>query len=170
MYPTGRSVPHETRRRHRASWHRAESQTPDSINKRIHRDTQQRIAALVGHPEEIRERLRELDREWDVERCLELGSATLTLTGVILAATVNKRWLWLSAAVQTFFLQHAIQGWCPPLRLWRRLGVRTQSEIEFERYALKALRGDFEALSRSSRDRGDGVRKLVAESSNGSGR
>ena len=27
--------------------------------------------------------------------------------------------------------------------LLRRLGVRTQSEIEYERYALKLLRGDF---------------------------
>ena len=40
-------------------------------------------------------------------------------------------------------LQHAVQGWCPPLAVWRRLGVRTQSEIDEERYALKALRGDF---------------------------
>jgi hypothetical protein len=123
--------------------HRAESQSPDKFNQKIHRETQQRIAALAGHPAEIRERLRELDREWDIERCLELGSATLTLTGVILGGTVNKRWLWLSAVVQTFFLQHAIQGWCPPLPLFRSLGVRTQREIEAERHALKALLGDY---------------------------
>lgn len=29
---------------------------------------------------------------------------------------------------------------------FRRLGVRTQREIERERYALKALRGDFDRL------------------------
>jgi hypothetical protein len=42
-----------------------------------------------------------------------------------------------------FLLQHAVQGWCPPLPLLRRLGVRTADEINEERYALKALRGDF---------------------------
>ena len=45
--------------------------------------------------------------------------------------------------VAGFLLQHAVQGWCPPLPVFRRLGFRTQTEIEEERYALKALRGDF---------------------------
>jgi hypothetical protein len=39
---------------------------------------------------------------------------------------------------------HAVQGWCPPVPVLRRLGFRTASEIDHERYALKALRGDFE--------------------------
>ena len=52
-----------------------------------------------------------------------------------------------------FLLQHALQGWCPPLPLLRRLGVRTQAEIERERYALKAIRGDFAGVgTRSGRD------------------
>ena len=45
-----------------------------------------------------------------------------------------------------FLLQHAIQGWCPPVPVFRRLGVRTSFEIEQERYALKSLRGDFQGL------------------------
>ena len=45
--------------------------------------------------------------------------------------------------VQGFFLQHGVEGWCPPLPIFRRLGIRMQAEIEAERYALKALRGDF---------------------------
>ena len=45
-----------------------------------------------------------------------------------------------------FLLQHAVQGWCPPLPIFRRGGVRTQAEIEQERYALKAIRGDFEQM------------------------
>jgi hypothetical protein len=45
--------------------------------------------------------------------------------------------------VLTFLFQHAVQGWCPPLPVLRRLGVRTRKEIDRERYALKALRGDF---------------------------
>jgi hypothetical protein len=38
--------------------------------------------------------------------------------------------------VQGFFLQHAIQGWCPPLPVLRRLGFRTVQEIEEERAIL----------------------------------
>ncbi|MGE3109578.1 MAG: hypothetical protein AB7O77_14675 [Phycisphaerales bacterium] len=119
--------------------HRAELHTPESINRRIHRQTQRRIAALTGHPDRIRRRLAELDREWDVERWLETGSASLTISGLILGVAVNRRWLLLSATVQGFFLQHALQGWCPPLPLFRALGTRTQREIESERHALKAL-------------------------------
>jgi hypothetical protein len=35
-----------------------------------------------------------------------------------------------------FLLQHGLQGWCPPLPVLRRLGVRTQREIDAEKYAL----------------------------------
>ena len=59
---------------------------------------------------------------------------------------MNRRWYLLPAAVATFLLQHAVQGWCPPVGLFRRLGVRTQREIDEERYALKVLRGDFDAI------------------------
>jgi len=58
----------------------------------------------------------------------------------------KRKWLLLTTMVQGFFLQHALQGWSPPVPLFRRLGFRTQNEIESERYALKALRGDFTDL------------------------
>jgi hypothetical protein len=45
--------------------------------------------------------------------------------------------------VTAFLFQHAVQGWCPPVPILRRLGFRTVTEIEQERHALKALRGDF---------------------------
>ena len=38
-------------------------------------------------------------------------------------------------------MQHALQGWCPPLPVLRRLGFRTQNEIERERYALEGVDG-----------------------------
>ena len=44
--------------------------------------------------------------------------------------------------------QHAVQGWCPPIPLLRRLGIRTSREIEIERVALKILRGDFGEATR----------------------
>ena len=87
--------------------------------------------------------MRELDREWDIERCLETAAPTFSLIGLALGATKDRRWFLLPAVVQTFFLQHALQGWCPPLPILRRFGFRTVAEIDRERYALKALRGDF---------------------------
>jgi hypothetical protein len=59
-------------------------------------------------------------------------------------------------------MQHALQGWCPPLPLLRRLGVRTQQEIERERYALKALRGDFDAVPGTSAPVPERVRAALA--------
>ena len=65
----------------------------------------------------------------------------------MLAATEDRRWLALPAIVTGFLFQHAFQGWYPPLPILRRLGFRTADEINQERHALKALRGDFEAQS-----------------------
>jgi hypothetical protein len=122
---------------------RAADQTAASVNQRIEHQTKANIAYYAQHPELIGRRLQELDQEWDIERVLEMNSAALSLIGLSLAVTRSRWWLVLPIVVQSFFLQHAIQGWCPPLPGLRRLGFRTQSEIATERYALKLLRGDF---------------------------
>ena len=62
----------------------------------------------------IKQRIVELDKEWDIERTLELNASLFALAGIILAATVNKKWLFLPGIVTTFLAQHALQGWCPP--------------------------------------------------------
>jgi hypothetical protein len=64
-----------------------------------------------------------------------------------MSVTVHRKWLALPAVVAGFFFQHALQGWCPPLPIIRALGVRTRTEIDKERYALKAARGDFRDLT-----------------------
>jgi hypothetical protein len=126
-----------------ATTKRVSAHTADPINRQIRREAAERVAYFASHPTEIPARLRDLDREWDIERTLETNASTLALTGVVLGATVDKRWLALPALVLGFLFQHAVQGWCPPVPVLRRLGFRTASEIEQERYALKALRGDF---------------------------
>ncbi len=126
---------------------RVRENTPDEINERIRQQTERNVAWYAIHPELIDGRLGELDAEWDVERALETGSSSLSLMGLTLGFTVSRKWFLLPLAVQGFFLQHSLQGWCPPLTLFRRLGLRTQTEIETERYALKALRGDFKSIA-----------------------
>ncbi|MGG5812552.1 hypothetical protein [Falsiroseomonas sp. CW058] len=120
--------------------------TAHASNRRIAARTRARIACLAERPELIDPQLRALEREWDTERVLEANAATLALTGAALGLLRDRRFLALPLAVAAFLLQHALQGWCPPLPLLRRLGVRTAREIAEERAALKALRGDFDAV------------------------
>ncbi|WP_417748792.1 hypothetical protein [Rosistilla oblonga] len=127
---------------------RVESHTCEAINREIAEQTQSRIAHYsTKSSREISERLRELDHEWDIERALECNASALAFSGVMLSATVDKRWLILPGLVTGFLFQHALQGWCPPLPILRRMGFRTSAEINEERYALKALRGDFERVN-----------------------
>ena len=138
------------------SMKRVENQTAPEINEQIRRRTQSSVQYYAAHPELISQRLAELDREWDVERYLQLNSAALSLAGLILAQR-SLKWLVLPIGVQAFFLQHGVQGWCPPLPLFRRAGVRTAREIEIERHALKSLRGDYRGSQEA-----DGARALKA--------
>lgn len=125
--------------------------TDSQINREIARKTEHNIAATAAAgPAAIDRRLEELDREWDMERLLEANAASISLLGVIFGMTMDRRWFVIPGLVGGFLLQHAIQGWCPPVPLFRRLGVRTQPEIERERFALKALRGDFRDIQRGS--------------------
>lgn len=131
--------------------------TAADLNEQIRRQTEENVARYgSAGPAAIERRLRELDREWDIERTLEANAAGISLVGLGLGALVNRRFFALPAVVAGFLLQHAVQGWCPPVPLFRRLGFRTQPEIEQERYALKALRGDFGQVSAPSAAAGDG--------------
>lgn len=130
-----------------ATARRVERSTDERLNEAIRARTDAEVVRLESaSEEEIAERLLELDEEWDVERLLQVNASTLVMLGVLLGAKVDRRFLLLPAAVFTFFAQHALQGWCPPIPVFRRLGVRTHREIARERYAIKALRGDFDDL------------------------
>ena len=117
--------------------------TSERGDKIIRREAQVNVAYYAARPEEIDRRLRELDEEWDVERMLQLNSSALSLVGLALGVTRSRKWLLIPLAVQGFFLQHGVEGWCPPLPIFRRLGIRMAAEIEAERQALKAVRGDY---------------------------
>ena len=123
---------------------RVPAHTAADVNKRIHEEMAERVQYLAANPERIPQRLKELDEEWDIERAIEANASALAFTGIALGATTDRRWLILPALVTAFLFQHAVQGWCPPVPILRRLGFRTAHEIEQERHALKAIRGDFD--------------------------
>lgn len=141
---------------------RVPDQTDPKVNDRIRRHMQIRVEYYSRHPELIDQRLRELDEEWDVERALETGSAALSLAGLALGIMGRRKWFLLPLVVQGFFMQHALQGWCPPLPLLRSMGFRTVAEIDAERYALRAVRGDFDKLPQGE-ERGRRIAEMTEE-------
>jgi len=139
---------------------RVAEHTATSVNDAIRADIDLHIArhGLAG-PAELSASIDALNKEWDIERLLQTNASALCLAGLALGLTLDRRFLLLPMAVFGFLAQHAVQGWCPPIPIFRRLGVRTMSEIERERYALKALRGDFDALP--TNDAGTAPRERV---------
>ena len=126
---------------------RVPQNTAESVNECIRRRSEESVArCAAGGPAAIERRLRELDAEWDLERYVETMAPTFTLLGMTLGLTVSRKFFVIPFAVQSFFLQHALQGWCPPIPVLRRFGVRTEREIDDERTALKAIRGDFRTV------------------------
>lgn len=118
----------------------------EELKQASERRTVAQLSYYVDHPLEIDLRLHALDEEWPIERILQANAGLMTLTGVFLGAKASRGWLLLPALCAGFLVQHAATGDCPPARVLRRLGFRSKREIEQERYALKALRGDFERL------------------------
>lgn len=132
---------------------RVANHTASHVNREIRNQTDEDVARCASDGgTAMSARLQELDSEWDIERYLETMASTFTLVGLVLGLGVNKKWFLLPVAVQSFFLQHALQGWCPPIPVLRRLGIRTTREIERERHALKALRGDYAGITVQQRE------------------
>ena len=124
---------------------RVRENTSSNINDQIDRDMRARVSWYATRSAgEIEKRIEELNEEWDIERVLQTNASVIGLTGLLLGVTVSRKWLAVPGIVLPFLFQHAVQGWCPPVPLFRRIGVRTRKEIDREKYALKALRGDFQ--------------------------
>lgn len=126
---------------------RVRAQSAATVNRRVDREATYCLERLAAADRDaISAHIESLDREWDVERYLQTNAGLLSLAGVVLGATVHRRFLALPTAIFGFFFQHAVQGWCPPIPVFRRMGVRTRREINREKYALKVLRGDFDRV------------------------
>ncbi|RJQ87513.1 MAG: DUF2892 domain-containing protein [Desulfobacteraceae bacterium] len=141
---------------------RVSKHTADHVQEQIRQRMREDIHyyAQAG-ADAIEHRLQELETEWDIERTLQANAAAASLLGLFLGKTVSPKFYWLSAAVAGFLLQHALQGWCPPLPVFRRMGIRTTEEIEAERYALKLIRGDFKKALQSAQSQTLNIDEIV---------
>jgi hypothetical protein len=143
---------------------RVRANTPPKINQAIDTEIATTVRFYADKSDhEISEKIKELNLEWDIERYLEANAATLAFTGSLLGLKRSRDWFILPAVVAGFLFQHAVQGWCPPVSLFRRLGIRTRKEIEAEKYALKALRGDFDGIC-SQKSGSDRAKEAVSGS------
>src|SRR5438067_602420 len=106
---------------------RVERNSPAEINQARQEEIQESVRYHRTRPGEIPARLRELDQEWDIERALQANAAAVSLAGLALAAFVDRRFLVVPLGVAGFLMQHAVQGWCPPVPLLRRIGFRTST-------------------------------------------
>lgn len=123
---------------------RVRANTAASVNAKIDRELFHRLVvySALSH-EDIGWRIRELEKEWDIERAIDLQASVTALLGLWMAHQHHWKWIWLTVINQIFLLQHSLQGWCPPVALQRSLKQRTRREINFEILALRLLRGDF---------------------------
>lgn len=145
---------------------RVMEQTAEQINRRLRREMEARVSYFAQNPDQIDARLAELEAEWDIERTLQANAAGISLFGILMARH-RRKWLVLPLAVAGFLMQHAIQGWCPPIEVFRRAGIRTTKEINDERVALKVLRGDFDAIDISQMDSSEARAERALEATEG---
>jgi hypothetical protein len=121
------------------------------IDDQIKRQIDRNVIYYADHPEEIDGRLKELNKEWNIERKIQVNGAVVNLVTIVMGLLLSRKWLIATSLIDCLLYRHAKTGWCPAVPLLRRFGTRKQSEIEHEYYVLKALRGDFEPLGITSK-------------------
>lgn len=125
---------------------RVEQNTAAVINQQFEERLRENIAHYAhADQQEIDERLHELDREWNTERLIETEAPLMIGLGIALGLAHDRRWFAMSTFAASMVILHNLQGWYPLMPLFRRLGIRSQNEIEQERNAMRMLRGDHEA-------------------------
>ena len=127
---------------------RIRANTSDDINRWIDRITEENIRFYATQDmEEITDRIDDLEEEWDVDRLAQVCVSGTGLTSIIFGTLFSKKWFLLTTASLAFLGNHAVNGWCPSVSVFRRLGFRTRQEIDREKYALKVFRGDFDDIN-----------------------
>lgn len=106
-----------------------------------------RLACLAdAGPQAIDERLVEIESEWSAGRLTKASIGVLLLTGIALAVFVSPVWMILPLLCGLFLLQYLFGRGSWLAAAFHGLGYRASSEIDQEKFALKALRGDFRDL------------------------
>lgn len=109
--------------------------------------TQENINLYYHNKNQIDFRLQQLEKETDIEKIFRLRDVIFIFGGIALCFFYSNMWwllLPLYSALSIFI--HVFRGSRYGTWLLQRMGFRTRKEIDKEKYALKALRGDFHLM------------------------
>lgn len=111
------------------------------------KDLPDRLARIAANgPTAIDQRLEELENEWTAGRAVKATTGVLLVAGLALAALVNPWWLILPAVAGAALIHYLFYRRSWLAQLFTGMGLRSGTEIENERIALRVLRGDFQQL------------------------
>ncbi|QJW99009.1 hypothetical protein [Frigoriglobus tundricola] len=110
-------------------------------------DLEKRLARLADAGSlAITDRLRQLDREWSAGRMTKATIGLLIVIGLGLTGLAGPWWLALPAVGGLFLLQYLFSRTSWLGATFQEMGFRSGAEIDQEKFALRALRGDFKHL------------------------
>lgn len=126
---------------------RVRARTPEGVNEWIDHCAAARVEDYATRSSaEVNEQIERLDRSWSLDRVIVIALSMVGLASAALAAR-RREWLLLNGLASASLLRYATNGGGFAVRALRRIGIRTRREIDSERCALKALRGDFDLAS-----------------------
>ena len=96
--------------------------------------------------EGIDERISALEGEWDVERAVMVALSGAGVAGLIVGMVGSRIWRLLAWIALPLLFLFAQDKWKPSNGILKSLGLRSRKDILDEKYALKALRGDFRSV------------------------
>jgi hypothetical protein len=94
-------------------------------------------------PQAVADRLKALEDEPELETVATLGMAGIGVLALVFGILGSRIWRLLAWAALPLIFAHARGRLSAPGEFLKTLGLRSRKEIEEEKYALKALRGDF---------------------------
>jgi len=108
---------------------------------------QDRVACCAAEgAEAINDRLNTLEAEWTAGRMAKATLGVVIFAGFALATLHDPLWMILPAVAGALLLQYVFWRGGLLTEFFCKLGFRSSTAIDEERYALRTLRGDFRNL------------------------
>lgn len=107
--------------------------------------------------EGLTERIHSLEEEWDMEKFITVGLSGIGVFGLVMGFFGSRVWRLFSWVSLPLLFLYGQDKWKPSNGALKSLGLRSRKEIDEEKYALKALRGDFQRVDSASGAEGENL-------------
>ena len=119
-----------------------------SPSREADRSTARSVRFYATHSMDLlNQRLKQLESEVPIESVIHRNGSILTIAGLVLFLVLRRRWWIFPLTIAVLQLQFSSNNRGPLVAFLRRRGFRSEREIEAEKMSLRALRGDFSAVS-----------------------